>query len=228
MHLIRDVTHVFGQLADSLNVRRKLSLAIAFSALGLVASTSGIALLVAESDNDPLTAFALAPLSSASSRSASSRTELRAAAFVSEAPVAQTVLATKTDKAERVPAKTPDAVPPSTEKTPEIAPGVTELPIAPEAAVKSGSSVPVAAPVPIAAPAAAAQMASAPAPDESFSNTADSRPASAAPQAAPPPAPAAKPRKTARHESRRTSQYQRLSLWPFGGSARQRPFRLFW
>jgi len=44
------------------SLRRRLSLMLAFLGFGLIAGTSGVALIVADSDSDPRSAFAFAPL----------------------------------------------------------------------------------------------------------------------------------------------------------------------
>jgi hypothetical protein len=62
VHLLRGLKPEFGYFCPSPNLRRKLSVAIAFTIFGLVAGASSLALLVAD-DPDPRSAFAFAPQS---------------------------------------------------------------------------------------------------------------------------------------------------------------------
>ncbi len=216
MQFFRDVIPALGHACASFKLGRKLSVVVAFTAFGLVAGASGIALLMAESDDDSLTAFALAPLPSTGAQSASP-------SAAADIPTVETVVASKGDRA---PGVTPTIGGNSDEaRQPDAVAVATEPPAAPEASAKQDSSPILIAPLPAAlAPVPAALVASAPARDESTSNPTDAAPAALTEPAAPTAAPT-KPRKTARRESHRGSRYQASSLWPF---APQRPFRLFW
>jgi hypothetical protein len=205
-------------------LRHKLSLALAFTVLGLVACTSGFALLVADDDPDPRSAFALAPLPSSSRETAPP-------AAAAEMPAVDTVLAQKITKADVIKScqrNASDGVDPNCDsgaaRKPGVVqavtdePGTAELPIghsngaavaAPESAVLVASTPPLKAGAPESTDVAPPALAEAPAPE----------------------GPATKPRKTARHQgSRRDSD---SSLWPFDhlfrrhGYAQQRPWSLF-
>jgi hypothetical protein len=63
--LLRGLKPEFGYFCPSPNLRRTLSVALAFIIFGLVAGASSLALLVAD-DPDPRSAFAFAPLQSPS------------------------------------------------------------------------------------------------------------------------------------------------------------------
>jgi hypothetical protein len=203
---------------------RKLGLAIAFVGFGLVAGTSGMALLVTESDNDPVTAFALAPLPS---RDVKPHIWSEAAV-----PAGEVVAAAKADRAQGA---APCIAGCGGDEAPTIEPVAGATRPVPEWEGAAGENSAPAAPAIPAAPAAPALLgsatvaAAAPPGDESVSEPAAATPPSVEAPAAAPVAPPAKPRKTVR----RASQYHASSLWPFdmgyrGGYARQRPFRLFW
>jgi hypothetical protein len=200
----------FAYFCPSSDLRRKFTLAVAFSAFGLVAGASGVALLVAADDSDPRSAFALAspPPPSAETAIATPAAEMPAA----ETPTAEAVVAQKVAKVEALPTRQPQVVravtaPPATREAPI---GHSSEPA--EAAARSATFV-----------------ANAPSLEEGTVTPTDATAPAPTAETPPPPTPAATTRKTARHQGRRRAPYQQFSLWPFGGGGRQRGgFRLFW
>lgn len=226
MRLPRGLKPEFDYFFPSPNLRHKLSLAFAFTVFGLVACTSGFALLVADSDPEPRSAFALAPLPSPSRETASP-------AAAAEMPAVDTLLAQKITKADAIKlcqrdtsdgvdancdsgaARKPGVVQAVTDE-----PGTAELPIghsngpavgAPESAVLVASTPPLKAGAPESTVVAPPALAETPAPEGS----------------------ATKPRKTARRQGSRRYSNEDSSLWPFdqlfrrNGYAQQRPWSLF-
>jgi hypothetical protein len=209
----------FAYFCPSPNLRRKLTLCLAFSAFGLVAGASGVALLVAADDSDPRSAFALAspPPPSAETAIATPAAEMPAA----ETPTAEAVVAQKVAKVEaaQVEAAKVEAVP---TRQPQVVRAVTAPPATREVPI-GHSSEPAEA-----AARSATFVANAPSPEEGTVTPTDATAPAPAAETPPPPTPAAT-RKTARHQGRRGAPYQQFSLWPFGGGGRQRGgFRLFW
>jgi hypothetical protein len=201
------------------NLRRKLTLAVAFTAIGLVAGASGVALLVAEDDSDPRSAFALARLPSP----ADERATMIATVEVPATPVAQAVLPPR--------AATVDTPEPCAEtdcdsgagRKPEVVLAVTAPPAAGDAP-RGQSSEPAEA-----APRPAALVANAPSLEEGTAAPANATAPAPAAEAVAPARPAAAPRRTAHNQARRAPQYQQFSVWPFGGNGRRGGgFRLFW
>src|SRR3974390_2722963 len=96
MFYFRGLIPEFTHFRSAPNLRRKLALAFAFTAFGLVAGASGVALLVAEDDSDPRSAFALARLPSP----AEERATTMATVEVPATPVAQAVLPPQIAKVE--------------------------------------------------------------------------------------------------------------------------------
>jgi hypothetical protein len=210
------MTPAFGHACASFNLGRKLGLVVAFTAFGLVACASGIALLVAGSDDDSLSAFALAPLLSTGAQRAAPSADLSAV---------ETALAIKGD---RLSGPRPGVAvvdtsePPATavDNNSDRASAPDDVAVVAEPPAAAQAPVDPASPPVLVPPLPAALVASAPPTDAAAPSSAE--------QPAPPAAAPAKPRKTARREGRRGSQYQTMSSWPFGGHARQNPFRLFW
>jgi hypothetical protein len=198
----------FAYFCPSSDLRRKLTLAVAFSAFGLVAGASGVALLVAADDSDPRSAFALASPPPPSAAIATPAAEMPAA----ETPTAEAVVAQKVAKVEALSTRQPQVVravtaPPATREAPI---GHSSEPA--EAAARSATFV-----------------ANAPPLEEGTVTPTDATAPAPTAETPPPPTPAATTRKTARHQGRRGAPYQQFSLWPFGGGGRQRGgFRLFW
>ena len=208
MSVFRSLLPEFAYFCPSPNLRRKLSLAVAFSTFGLVAGASGVALLVAGDDSDPRSAFALA---SPPPPDVESATTTAAA----DMPMAETVVALKAAKLEaaKLEAAKVEVIKP---RQPEVVRAVT-APRATREVPVGHSSEPAEA-----APRAATFIANAPAPEEGTVTPTDATvpaPAAEAPLRAAPlrATPAATPRKTARHQGRRSAPYQQFSLWPFGG-----------
>jgi hypothetical protein len=212
----------FAYFCPSSDLRRKLTLAVAFSAFGLVAGASGVALLVAADDSDPRSAFALASPPPPSAAIATPAAEMPAA----ETPTAETVVAQKVAKVEaarveaaKVEAAKVEAVP---TRQPQVR-AVTAPPATREAPI-GHSSEPAEA-----AARSATFVANAPPLEEGTVTPTDATAPRPTAESPPPPTPAATTRKTARHQGRRGAPYQQFSLWPFGGGGRQRGgFRLFW
>jgi hypothetical protein len=220
----------FGHFfCPSPNLRHKLSLALAFTVLGLVACTSGVALLVADYDPDPRSAFALAPLQSPSRATA-------APAATADMPAVDTVLAQKVTKADGIKSCRRNA---SNEvgancdtdaaQKPAVVHTVTDPPAAAGIPIGHGNGPAVGAPEP------AVLVASTPALEGGTPASTDAAPPSSLVAEAPAPeGSATTPRKAARHQSRRRYPYADSSLWAFdhhyrrGGYARQRPWMLFW
>ncbi|HKN10686.1 MAG TPA: hypothetical protein VJ376_14590 [Pseudomonadota bacterium] len=220
MSWFRGLLPEFAFFCPSPDLRRKLTLAVAFSAFGLVAGASGVALLVAADDSDPRSAFALAspPPPSAETVIATPAAEMPAA----ETPTAEAVVAQKVAKVEaaKVEAAKVEALP---TRQPQVVRAVTAPPATREAPI-GHSSEPAEA-----APRSATFVANAPPLEEGTVTPTDATAPALVTETPPPPTPAATTRKTARHQGRRGAPYQQFSLWPFGGGGRQRGgFRLFW
>jgi hypothetical protein len=220
--LIPEFTH-FRAAPD---LRRKLTLALAFTAFGLVAGASGVALLVAEDDSDPRSAFALARLPSPAEEQATTITTIEMPAT----PVAQAVLPPQVAKVETLKpcgrsasgAREADCDPGASRK-PEVVLAVTAPPAAGDAPSGQSSEPAEAAPRP------AALVANAPPPLEEGTVVPVNATAPApAAEAVAPARPAATPRRTAHNQARRAPHYQQYSVWPFGGNGRRGGFRLFW
>jgi hypothetical protein len=220
--LLSDLTSGFGNFFPSPELHRKIGLALAFAAFGLVASASSIVLLTADQESDPRNAFAGAHLPAPAAQAA----PMTAAGNI---PAAHTVVASKADMAEKArscPHNAADGVgadcASASTRKPDVA--LADPPAAPKTPI-SHDNVPT-----VAAPPSAAFVAGAQTRDESVSDSTDGAAAPLAAAALPPATVAAKPRKTARHASRHA--YHQMSLWPFeirpprGGYARQRSF--FW
>jgi hypothetical protein len=209
----------FAYFCPSPDLRRKLSLAVAFSAFGLVAGASGVALLVAADDSDPRSAFALAsPPPRAEAAIATPAAEMPAA----ETPTAEAVVAQKVAKVEaaQVEAAKVEAVPAG---QPQVVRAVTAPPATREVPIgHSGEPAEAAA-------RSATFLANAPPLEAGTMTPTDATAPVPAAESPLPPTPAAATRKTARHQGRRGAPYQQFSLWPFGGGGRQRGgLRLFW
>jgi hypothetical protein len=212
----RSLIPEFTQFRSAPNLRRKLTLALAFTAFGLVAGASGVALLVAEDDSDPRNAFALARLPSPAEERAATMATVETPAT----PVAQAVVPPK--------AATVDTPKPCAEtdcdsgagRKPEV---VLAAPPAAGDAPRGQSSEPAEA-----APRPAALVANAPPLEEGTVAPANTTAPAPAAEAVAPARPAATPRRTAHNQARRAPQYQQFSLWPFGGNGRRGGFRLFW
>ena len=225
MFYFRGLIPEFTHFRSAPNLRRKLTLALAFTAFGLVAGASGIALLVAEDDSDPRSAFALARLPSPAEERAATIATIETPAT----PVAQAVLPPQVAKVEtlkpcaRGASGTPEADCDSgASRKPEVALAVTAPPAAGD--VPSGQSGEPAE----AAPRPVALVANAPPLEEGIVAPANATVPAPAAEAVAPARPAATPRRTAHNQARRAHQYQQFSLWPFGGNGRRGGFRLFW
>jgi hypothetical protein len=207
------------------NLRRKLTLALAFTAIGLVAGASGVALLVAEDDSDPRSAFALARLPSPAEERATTIATIETPAT----PVAQAVLPPDVAKVKSLEpcARNASGAPEAdcdsgVSRKPEVVLAVTAPPAAGDAPSRQSSEPAEAAPRP------AALVANAPPLEEGTVAPANATAPAQAAEAVAPARPAATPRRTAHNQARRAPQYQQFSLWPFGGNGRRGGFRLFW
>ena len=225
MFYFRGLIPEFTHFRAAPNLRRKLTLALAFTTLGLVAGASGVALLVAEDDSDPRSAFALAQLPAP----AEERATAIATIEIPATPVAQAVLPPQVAKAEtlkpcaRSASGTPQADCDSgASRKPEVILAVTAPPAAGDAP-RGQSSEPAEA-----APRPAALVADAPPLEEGTVAPANATAPASAAEAVAPARPAATARRTAHNQARRAPQYQQFSVWPFGGNGRRGGFRLFW
>jgi hypothetical protein len=90
--LLRDLKSGFGNFFPSSELHRKLGLALAFAAFGLVASASSVVLLTADDESDPRNAFARAHLPAPAVQAAQTMA-------AGNMPAAHTVLASKADMA---------------------------------------------------------------------------------------------------------------------------------
>jgi hypothetical protein len=221
---LRNLKSGFGNFFPSPELHRKIGLALAFAAFGLVASASSIVLLTADHESDPRNAFAGAHLPAQAARAAPTTA-------AGDIPAAHTVVASKADMAEKAkscPHNAADGVgadcASASPRKPDVALAGTDPPSTAVTPI-SHDNVPT-----VAAPPSAAFVAAAPARDESISESRDGAAAPLAAAASPPARAAAKPQKSSRHASRRAPQYQQMSLWPFDSHhrGRQRPFPLFW
>jgi protein Tex len=224
----------FAYFCPSSDLRRKLTLAVAFSALGLVAGASGVALLVAGDDSDPRSAFALAspPPPSAETAIATPAAEMPAA----ESPTAEAVAAQKVAKVEAAKVEAAKVEAAKVEAAKVEAAKVEALPTR-QPQVRAVTAPPATREAPIghssepaeAAARSATFVANAPPLEEGTVTPTDATAPAPTAETPPLPTPAATTRKTARHQGRRGAPYQQFSLWPFGGGGRQRGgFRLFW
>jgi hypothetical protein len=213
----------FGFLVPFPDLRRRLGIALTFTAFGFVAAASGVALLVAQDDVDPRNGFALAPLPSSSAAGttlAATHEPVAAAPVVAANPVkaARLVLCRhgSSDDASAC-ALAPEAKPAFAREAPR-APATDHRP-APAAPHDEtvATSAPSAASAPINAPPASIP------PPAAATEPAEGMPpaASAAPPAATA-APAAKPRRAAHHQNGRSYSYNsrrapfpRMHMWPF-------------
>jgi hypothetical protein len=221
--LLRNLKSEFGNFFPSLELHRKLGLALTFAAFGLLASASSVVLLTADDESDPRNAFARAHLPAPAA-------EADPTTAAGNMPAAHTVLALKTDMAEKAkscPHNASDGVGADCDSGSTRQPGVAVAVTDPPAT----AATPIRADMPtVAAPPSVALVAGGPARDESSFESMDGVAAPLAAEALPPASVAATPRKTARHEGRRAPQYQQMSLWPFDSRqrGRQRPFPFFW
>jgi hypothetical protein len=220
--LLRGLKPEFGCFCPSPNP--KLSLALAFTVFGLVACTSGVALLVADYDPDPQSAFALAPPQSPS----------RETAPPAATAMPATVLAQKVTKADGIKSCRRNAsddvdgnCDSSGARKPGVVHAVTDPPAAAEIPISHGNGPAVGAPESAVLVASTAPL------KEGAPESTDAAPPSLAAEAPAPEGSATKPQKAARQQSSRRYSYEDSSLWPFdqhyrrGGHARQRPLTLF-
>ena len=225
MFYFRGLIPEFTHFRSAPNLRRKLSLALAFTAFGLLAGASGVALLVAEDDSDPRSAFALARLPSPAEERAATIATIEMPAT----PVAQPVLPPQVAKVETLKPcgrSASGAIEADCDsgagRKPEVVLAVTAPPAAGESP-RGQSSEPAEA-----APRPAALVADAPPLEEGTVAPANATAPASAAEAVAPARPAATPRRTAHNQARRAHQYQQFSVWPFGGNGRRGGFRLFW
>ena len=225
MFYFRGLIPEFTHFRAAPNLRRKLTLALAFTAFGLVAGASGVALLVAEDDSDPRSAFALARLPSPAEERATAINTIE----MSVTPVAQAVLPPQVAKVETLKPcgrSASGAIEADCDsgagRKPEVVLAVTAPPAAGESP-RGQSSEPAEA-----APRPAALVANAPPLEEGTVTPANATAPASAAEAVAPARPAATPRRTAHNQARRAPQYQQFSVWPFGGNGRRGGFRLFW
>jgi hypothetical protein len=196
------------------SLRRRLSLTLAFLGFGFIAGTSGLALIATDNDSDPRSAFAFAPLQSASVGEAASKTP-------AGMPRVETALARQTTSQATSSDGESDAASNAASKT---VPADTVS--APAAAVESTLAD---SPRPaVANSEPAVPVASTPTPEEDAS-----KPAEVALSVAEVPAPipaAAKPQKAARQQSGRRHAYQQSSAWlePRSRRGRGQHFWPFW
>jgi hypothetical protein len=200
VHVLRGLKPEFGYFDLSPNLRRKLSLAVAFTVFGLVACASSLALLVTD-DPDPRNAFALAPPPSPPLQSPSREPATLAA--TAETPAGGTVVARTMTKADGTKSCERNAVNdgnadcvPGANRKPGIVPAMTHPPAAAELPIGHDNGPAGGAPVP------AALVASTPPLNAEAPELVDV----VAPPAAEAPAPQAlpaKPQRTARHQSGR-------------------------
>jgi hypothetical protein len=225
--MFRGLKLEFNYLCPSPNLHRKLSLALAFTVFGLVACTSGAALLVADYDPDPRSGFALASLQSSSHETAT-------VVATTEMLAAETVLLQMVTKAEGIKScrrKASNDVGANCDSDAARTPGVVDVVTDPpaRAEVPTGPSNEPA----IGAPERAVLVSTTPPRNEATPEATDAAPPSLA-QAPAPEGSATKPQRTARQQSRRRSPYENSPLWAFdqlfrgSGYARQRPRTLFW
>jgi hypothetical protein len=216
VHLLRGLKPEFGYFCPSPNLRRKLGVALAFTIFGLVAGASSLVLLVAD-DPDPRSAFAFAPLQSASREPATLAT-------TAELPAVDAVQVRKITKSCRRNALNDDdaSCVSGVARKPGVVPAVTNPPAAAELPIGHGSG-PAGG-----APAAAGLVASTPPLDAAVPEPTDgvvAPPVSVA-EAPGPAASPAQPRKPARHHSSRRYSYN--DSYRRGGYARPRFFPFFW
>jgi hypothetical protein len=207
------------------NLRRRLGLALSFVGFGLIAGTSGVALIVADTDSDPRKAFALAPAQTPTIATAAAKSN-------AEEPLLKAVIVREVED--------------SNGTTREIAarenvkscPGVADR-CGSEAGSNSEAASSLSTPPASAALRSrddnkgtnvaelhrAASVESAPAAELSATVSSDSAPAAV--EAPAPEAPVTKPRKTARQQSGQRHAYQHSS-GPRRGRYAQHPFWPFW
>jgi hypothetical protein len=207
-------------------LRQRLSLMLAFLGFGLIAGTSGVALIVADTDSDPRSAFAFAPVQTPTVATAAPESNV-------EGPLPKTVLAREViasngmtrEIANRENVKTC----PSTSYASDNRCGPGEASNPEMAAPVSNSSASTVVPTGdasegtiIAEPQPAASGESTPVLEVSAMPPTDAE--AAVVEAPAPEASTAKPRKTARQQSGQRHAYQQ----PRRGRYAQHPFWPFW
>jgi hypothetical protein len=216
------------------SLRRRLSLMLAFLGFGLIAGTSGVALIVADTDSDPRSAFAFAPLETLNVGAAAPEANV-------EGPLPKAVLAhevidsngTTREVGNRENVKAC----PSTAYAPDNRCGSGAASISEIAAPVSNSSASTVVPTGdasegtiIAEPRPAASDESTPVLEVSATPPTDA--AAAVVEAPAPEASTTKPRKTARQQSGQRHAHQQSSAWfdsrPRRGRYAQHPFWPFW
>ena len=183
MFYFRGLIPEFTHFRAPPNLRRKLTLALAFTTLGLVAGASGVALLVAEDDSDPRSAFALAQLPAP----AEERATAIATIEIPATPVAQAVLPPQVAKAETPKPCAETDCDSGAGRKPEVALAVTAPPAAGDVP-RGQSSEPAEA-----APRPAALVANAPPLEEGTVTPANATAPASAAEAVAPARPAATP-----------------------------------
>ncbi len=215
-------------------LRRRLSLMLAFLGFGLIAGTSGVALIVADTDSDPRSAFAFAPVQTPTVATAAPEPNV-------EGPLPKVVLAreaidsngTTREVANRENVKAC----PSTSYASDNRCGSGAASISEIAAPVSNSSASTVVPrgddsegTIIAEPQPAASGESTPVLEVSATPPTDA--AAAVVEAPAPEASTTKPRKTARQQSGQRHAHQQSSAWfdsrPRRGRYAQHPFWPFW
>ena len=212
------------------NLRRKLGLALAFMLFGSVACVSGVALLVADNDPNPRSAFAFAPPQPASR-------PIITSAITIERPAVDAVSAPNITAANGI---TPCPINATGEVNGncKTAAAQKRLNAAPAARVETDyRNVPAGVPEPVAL------VANTPPPVGTTPESTDA-PSPPSMSAEPVPAASSKPKpveepdagnphvrfeqKTARHQSRRRNSYDGFSLFAFDQRGRPRFRPLFW
>jgi hypothetical protein len=216
------------------SLRRRLSLTLAFLGFGFIAGTSGLALIATDNASDPRSAFAFAPLQSASVGAAASTTP-------AGMPRVETALVRQTTSQATSQATSSDGVASCAGKSRDDADARCASDAASNAASKTVPADTVSAPAAagestladsprpaIANSEPAVPVASTPTPEEDAS-----KPTEVALSVAEAPAPipaAAKPQKTARQQSGRRHASQQSSAWlePHSRRGRAQHFWPFW
>jgi hypothetical protein len=213
----------FGYFFPSPNLRHELRLALAFTVFGLVACTSGVALLVADYDPDPRSAFALAPLQTPSGETATLAATAKTPVLAQKVTRTDGIKSCQRNASEDVDANCVSG----TARKPRGVHAVTDTPATAEIPI-GRSNEPA-----VAAPESAVLVASTPPLKEVAPESTDAAPPSLVAEAPTPEGSATQPRKTARHQGNRRYSYEDSFLWPFdqhyrhGGYARQRSWMLF-
>jgi hypothetical protein len=212
------------------SLRRRLSLTLAFLGFGFIAGTSGLALIATDNASDPRSAFAFAPLQSASVGAAASTTPAGMPRVETALARQTTSQATSSDGIASCAGKSGKdadarcASDPTSNAASKTVPADTAS--APAAALESALAD---SPRPaIANSEPAIPVASIPTPEEDASKPAEVA-LSIAEASAPIPA-AAKPQKTARQQSGRRHASQQSSAWlePHSRRGRAQHFWPFW